>query len=155
MGAYLSTPVTDKEIFCGEATSLAYGGGSMQVWGSRVGHPVSRAISLFSSTTLAPCCVGQVHKVLPLLHSHKLTVLMHRQLLPTLIVPAGLATHHGGCPHSRGIDQQDHSSNCVYVASRSTCRVETGYASVGLVWYNVAGRLIITDGVELAGQPSR
>lgn len=31
MGAYLSTPVTDKEVFSGEAASLVYGGGSMQV----------------------------------------------------------------------------------------------------------------------------
>eukprot|EP00878_Enallax_costatus_P010263 GHUV01010713.1.p1 GENE.GHUV01010713.1~~GHUV01010713.1.p1 ORF type:complete len:257 (+),score=65.25 GHUV01010713.1:284-1054(+) len=32
MGAYLSTPVTDKEVFNGEAASLVYGGGSMQGW---------------------------------------------------------------------------------------------------------------------------
>lgn len=44
MGAYLSTPVTDKEIFSGEATSLVYGGGSMQVWGVCVGHPANRAM---------------------------------------------------------------------------------------------------------------
>eukprot|EP00879_Flechtneria_rotunda_P000610 GHRR01000721.1.p1 GENE.GHRR01000721.1~~GHRR01000721.1.p1 ORF type:complete len:379 (+),score=95.74 GHRR01000721.1:275-1411(+) len=32
MGAYLSSPVTDKEVFEGQAQSLAYGGGSMQGW---------------------------------------------------------------------------------------------------------------------------
>jgi protein phosphatase 1G len=32
MGAYLSTPVTDKEVFEGAGHAIAYGGGSMQGW---------------------------------------------------------------------------------------------------------------------------
>jgi protein phosphatase 1G len=32
MGAYLSTPVTDKEVFEGAGQSIAFGGGSMQGW---------------------------------------------------------------------------------------------------------------------------
>ncbi|KAF6255979.1 protein phosphatase 2C [Scenedesmus sp. NREL 46B-D3] len=32
MGAYLSTPVTDKEVFEGQGQSVNYGGGSMQGW---------------------------------------------------------------------------------------------------------------------------
>lgn len=32
MGAYLSTPVTDKEVFEGQGQSINYGGGSMQGW---------------------------------------------------------------------------------------------------------------------------
>jgi protein phosphatase 1G len=32
MGAYLSAPVTDKEVYEGGAVGLAFGGGAMQGW---------------------------------------------------------------------------------------------------------------------------
>lgn len=32
MGAYLSSPITDKEVFDGEGHGLRFGGGAMQGW---------------------------------------------------------------------------------------------------------------------------